>query len=104
MKTKANRLFESAARLEFDPCDTAIEAKRRKLYRRAAIAGSTKAQFSLALDYAYGRNHHKDHRLALAWFRRAAQAGEELCSLLVKRGENSVARQIAAFRTLLRGL
>lgn len=73
-------------------------------YRRAAVLGNRQAQYFLALWYAAGQNNRKNHRLAMAWFRRAAYAGEELCALVVPGMPSSPEDQIVAFKTLLRGL
>lgn len=75
-----------------------------KMYRRAAVRGDTKAQFMLALAYAVGLGARKNHRMAMAWFKRAAKSGEELCELAVLCGEQSVARQIRSFERLLNEL
>ena len=78
--------------------------KSVKIYRRAAVRGDSKAQFMLALAYAVGHGVRKNHRMAMAWFKRAAESGEELCELTVFRGEQSVVRQIRGFEHLLNDL
>lgn len=97
-RKKADRLFEDAVLLEFEP----LMSKRAfELYRRAAILGSRKAQFYLAINYAMGVGHPANRRLARAWFRCAANAGEELCELPVTQGAQSLKRQNDAFSELL---
>ena len=81
-KCRARKFLERGLRTELG----IIKQRRRdstwRDYRCAAILGDTQAQFSLALNYAVGLDGHKNHRLAMAWFRRAVCAGEELCALL----------------------
>lgn len=103
LKSSARKLFEKGVELEGLGENRDLGAALVS-YRRAAILGDSKAQVFLALYYAAGQNHRKNHRLALAWFKRAAFAGEELCEMAVHRGENSIERQINSFRALLKAL
>lgn len=81
-KRLARNLLEHGVKTELG----IIKGRRRdsawRDYRCAAILGDTQAQFFLALNYAAGLDGHKSRRLAMAWFRRAVCAGEELCTLV----------------------
>lgn len=78
--------------------------KSVRMYRCAAVRGDSKAQFMLALAYASGLGIRKNHRMAMAWFKRAAQSGEELCELAVSLGEQSIMHQVHGFKRLLNEL
>lgn len=60
-----------------DPEDAAArEAEATRLYRAAAIAGSTPAQLAVGLRYARGQGVSRDVVEAGRWFRQAAEAGD----------------------------
>lgn len=69
----------------------------RHYFRLAAILGDHAAQFTLALNYAAGLDGHKNRRLAMAWFKRAAWAGEELCALVSPKQNSTPEEQIRLF-------
>ena len=74
-----------------------VKGKRLDLdwhyFRLAAILGDREAQFTLALKYATGMEGRKNRRLSMAWFKRAALAGEELCKLVSSK-QNSTPQEL----------
>ena len=100
-KRRARNFLEHGVRTELG----IVKQRRRdsawRNYRCAAILGDTQAQFSLALSYASGLDGHKSGRLAMAWFKRAAWAGEGLCALVSRRQGDSPDELIWRFRNLI---
>lgn len=69
-------------------------------YRQAAKAGNSTAQYFLALAYLMGDGVKKNRRVAVAWFRRAVEGGEDLCNFLSTRQDLSKEALIAEFCSL----
>lgn len=100
-KLRARELLEHAIQNELDLSDRNQFGKAFLDYRRAAMLGDHQAQFFLALHYASGLCGHKNHRLALAWFKKAAYAGESLCTLVSQREGATAEELIRLFGKLL---
>lgn len=101
----ARQLLEKGIEAELGIVKDTDAARRN--YRRAAILGNRQAQVFLAYYYASNPCRRSNRRLALAWFRRAINAGEKLCELVSMSEDldhdekNSVAVQIKQFERLL---
>lgn len=103
MTRKAMEMFEKGVMLEGLGEQPNLQEALR-CYRQSAMLGNSKAQFFLALFYAVGQNGSKNHRLALAWFKRAAYANEELCEMAVGQQAQTIENQIKSFEALLNSL
>jgi phage gp29-like protein len=55
--------------------DTHVAADKLPALLRKAEAGDSEAQFELGYIYANGRNVPKDEKLAVEWYRKAADQG-----------------------------
>jgi len=97
----AKKLYEFGIRAELG----LIKRKQLDLdwlcFRTAAILGDREAQFSLAIRYATGLEGRKNRRLSMAWFKRAALAGEELCALASPTQNSTPEEQIQCFEKML---
>ena len=97
----AKKLYECGIRAELG----LIKRKQLDLdwlyLRLAAILGDREAQFSLAIRYAIGLDGRKNRRLSMAWFKRAALAGEELCALASPTQNSTPKEQIRCFEKML---
>lgn len=100
-KRLAQHLLECGIRAELDLIKTKDKDAPRRYYRQAAVLGNRQAQVFLAYYYA-ANSVHSNRRLAIAWFKRAARAGEELCTLVSPESILDVDKQIQRFKTLIR--
>jgi len=100
-KRIARSLLERGVRAELGIGKHAKSDNALQMFRRAAILGDRQAQFFLAIQYAAMPNERGKQRLAAAWFKKAAWAGEELCEL-ISQGQNATPEaQTRLFRELL---
>ena len=97
----AKRLYECGIKAELGILKGKPFALPWHYFRLAAILGNTQAQFTLALNYAAGLDGRKNRTLALAWFKRAARAGEELCALVSPKPDSTPEEQIRLFAEAL---
>lgn len=98
----ARNLLEKGIKAEIGYFKTNGNDTAKRFYRRAAILGNRQAQVFLAYYYAseyYGLNINR--RLSLAWFKRAAKSGDELCSLVSPVRGLDAKNQIQQFMGLL---
>ena len=93
----ARRLYECGIKAELGILKGERHVSPWHYFRLAAILGDPAAQFTLALNYAAGLDGRKNNRLAMAWFKRAAWAGEELCALLSSKQNSTPEEQIRLF-------
>lgn len=100
-KILARMFFERGIQAELELIKTKKRDDARRYYRQAAVLGNRQAQVFLAYYYAADLGVHSNHRLAIAWFKRAAQAGEELCTLVSPESTLDVDEQIQRFKTLI---
>ena len=97
----ARKLLEKGIEAELGIAGTADLNAARRFYLRAALLGNRQAQVFLAYYYALYLDYPFAHRLALAWFKRAAYSGEELCSLVVSSNEKDPKLLIREFKRLI---
>lgn len=100
-KLLGQKLLERGIRAELGLIKTNEKDAARQYYRLAAILGNRQAQVFLAYYYASNLGPHCNRRLALAWFKRAAHAGEELCSLVSSENGIEAEKQIQQFKELI---
>ena len=100
-KRLAQHLLECGIRAELGLIKTKDKDAPRRYYRQAAVLGNRQAQVFLAYYYAGDLGKGCNRRLALAWFKRAAYAGEKLCSLVSAENDSEAAAQIRQFETLI---
>lgn len=100
-KLLAQKLLKRGIRTELGLVKTNNKDAVRRYYRHAAILGNRQAQVFLAYYYASDLGPHCNRRLALAWFKRAARAGEELCSLVSSENNIGAEEQIRHFKMLI---
>ena len=97
----ARKLLEKGIEAELGIAGTADLNAARRFYRRAALLGNRQAQVFLAYYYALYLDFPFARRLALAWFKRAAYSGEELCTLVVSSNEKDPKLLIREFKRLI---
>lgn len=97
----ARRLLDRGVKAELGIARAKCQDAAWQDYRRAAVLGDRQAQFFLAIHYAAGWDGHKNLRLALAWFKRAALAGEELCTLVSPQRDVPPKELVRLFKDLL---
>lgn len=97
----ARRLLEKGLEAELGLAGSADFNAAKSFYRRAALLGNRQAQVFLAYYYATDPSSPSSRRLALAWFKRAAYSGEELCSLVASSNEKNPKLQIREFKRLI---
>jgi len=98
----ARRLLEKGIKTELGIVRTANANMAKRFYRRAAILGNRQAQVFLSYYYAAEfYNQNANRRLSLAWFKRAACSGDELCSLVSPEKAIDAKMQIQEFTALL---
>lgn len=100
-KILARKLLEKGIEAELGIAGTADLNAARRFYRRAALLGNRQAQVFLAYYYAMHLDYPFAHRLALAWFKRAAYSGEELCSLVSSSNGKEPKLLIREFKRLI---
>lgn len=100
-KNIARKLLKKGIEAELGIAGRPDSGAAKRFYRRAALLGDRHAQVFLAYYYATDVNVPNNRRLAIAWFKRAARAGEELCSLVSTDSCLSTEEQIQRFKTLI---
>lgn len=100
-KIIAQKLLEKGIEAELGIARTADLCAAKRFYRRAALLGNRQAKVFLAYYYATDPGSSSNRRLALAWFKRAAYSGEELCSLVSSSNELDPKLQIREFKRLI---
>ena len=100
-KCLAQHLLECGIRAELGLIKAKDKDAPRRYYRQAAILGNHQAEVYLAYYYASDLGRDCNRRLALAWFKRAARAGEDLCSLVSAKSGLNVDEQIRQFKELI---